>query len=1179
MVWSGPPAYLFCPAGWRVERRRAKRPDVNSDCDALDAAALARLRGSGELAAGHGGWTWREGRWPDGTKSEIVTLEFDAERSGVHGQVDAVSAFVVGLRGGKVVRFAGPLTGGFDLGTGPLDRVVVYAIAPTRVVVCVRRDDAVEWTSATVVRKLLRLPLQEFMPELATPQDEFAEAKRRLLPGDQLSQDRFADFARLLRLALRDESPPIRRTVLMRDDIAEPFEELCALDSLRMVYADPMWRRVLGLAIFDDDPALVPGERYDYRLSGVFPAAGVQPRYYGFHTVPSPTALPAEFYLYDCLVRTAQPLVVRRDPGVDESGDLAVSRRCVLLGPREQPAWFGIGIEDASAVLDFGAPVASLVLDIAPGHALRYQAGDPWTVLTPPAPVPPGPQAVLQFAAPVTQLRLFGAGALFGFSIPVTEDGTVTLAATVLGVRLADAPRPDPPTWAAADNLQTGAAAVAPAVPARHQLGMRVRWQPAESTAVPLWPPGDELAVPLEATTFQLERRVDPGGPWRPVLGGHNRILGGADDAAPPAELRPGADLMRVFPEVAPPAGTDPEMSYRDTFLAATPEDRAALVPGAFLRYRVRAVDVVGRPGPAWTETAPVRLEKHEPPPVPAAPDEVPADALDGPAPTGIRARAIVAGDPALTPADRALLGDSANAVVLSWGWHAQQRAQDPLARQFRVYLAYPLDGVDGRLVAATPGAPGTFSAALELARPVAADAAKGLYLDAGTPFYVEGHTAGTNVQATLRTRIPLPDGSFRVPQAGPVRLPLRFSSGLTRPAGWAERVEVSPGQQYLPITDATAYELVLRDRLLLTDDHPRDEIWLGVSAADTEPYVADTFGGAVPLPGNEGSVALVGCQAALMSYPSYTPPHALAPVPRIRAPEPVNGEVRCVVDLAPYLTGMGLTGGDAIRPERLAAEDLLTALAVRTGRLFATVVDRRDPGEADQELVLPNPADQAALVAAIADADIDRVQDRFLTYLAGVHPYADRLFRAVTTGPVPFAAFTDAVPPGGRRYVYRVRKAGPLGRLSRAAAVAKVVLRVPSLRPGPPPAREPRRPGDGAATLRLSLPTDARLRSVLVFERAAAAGTALDRADVIRLPNRADLAPPEAIRLRAADGSITAPTVVDVEPGPGGTAQFATASLTPHPGRRAAVWACSLTDDGIPSALAGPWIVHFPPS
>ena len=62
MLWSGPPAYLFCPAGWRVERRRAKRPDVNSDCDALDAAALARLRGSGELAAGHGGWTWREGR-------------------------------------------------------------------------------------------------------------------------------------------------------------------------------------------------------------------------------------------------------------------------------------------------------------------------------------------------------------------------------------------------------------------------------------------------------------------------------------------------------------------------------------------------------------------------------------------------------------------------------------------------------------------------------------------------------------------------------------------------------------------------------------------------------------------------------------------------------------------------------------------------------------------------------------------------------------------------------------------------------------------------------------------------------------------------------------------------------------------------------------------------------------
>ncbi len=1146
----------------------------------LDGAALARLRNARELSAALGGWTWREGRWPDGTKSEIIAFDFNAERRMVHGRIEASTGFVVGLRGGKVARFAGPLSGAFELGTAPIDRVVVYAIAPSRITVCVRGDDAVEWTSATVLRDRLRMPLQEFMPELSTPQEEFAEAKSRLIPGDELTEERFADFAETLRVSLGDLSfPPIRRTLLMRDDVAEPFEELSALDCIRMVYADPMWRRVLGLAIFDDDPALVAGEEYDYRITGTFPATGIEPRYYGFHTIPSPTALPDEFYLYDCMVRTAQPLVVQRDPNVNENGALLSSRRCVMLAPRDQPAWFGVGIEDASAVIDFGAPTVGVVLDVAPGHALRYQAGDPWAIPTPQHPVPQGPDPVLNFPNPVTQLRLFGHGALFGFSVPVTADATLTLGATVFRVQLADSPRPDAPTSASATNLQTGAAVVTPSIPTRHHLGMEVRWQPAESTAAPLWPPGDELAVPLDATTFQLERRVEPNGPWRPVVSDHNRLLGTAADEAPPAELRPGADLMQLFPEIAPPAATDPEMFYRDAFLAATPEERNALLPGAFLRYRIRAVDVVGRPSLTWTETTDVRLEKHEAPPVPAAPEEVPADALDEPAPTGIRARAIVAGDPALTAADRALLGSSANVVVLTWGWHAQQRAQDPLARQFRIYLAYPLDGIDGELVSATAGQPGTFSVALELARRVATDAAKGLYLDAGTPFFVENHSDGTTVQATLSTRIPLPDGTFRAPQLGPVRLPLRFSSGLTRPAGWAERVEVSPGQKFMPITGATVYEVVLRDRLQLTDDHPRDEIWLGVSAADTEPYVADTFPGSAPLPGNESSVALVSCQAALMRYPSYSPPHALQPVPRIRAPEPVNGEVRFVVDLAPYLAGMGLSSADSIRPERVAAEDLMAALVVRNNRLFATVVDRRDPGEADQEIVLPNPSDHAALTAAIAAGEIDRVEDRFLTYVAGVHRYADRLFHATTTEAVPFATFTDAIPPGGRRYVYRVRKAGPMGRLSRAGAIAKVVLRVPSLRPGAPPKREPRQPGDGATTLRFSLPRDDRLRNVLVFERTATETTPLDRADVIRLSNRNDLVPAEAIRLRAADGSITVPRVVDVELGPSDSVQFATASLTPEPGRRKAVWACSLTDDGIPSALAGPWIVHFPPT
>jgi hypothetical protein len=1188
LFWSGPPAFLFSPEGWRVERRQAKRPDVNSVCDVLDTAGLARLRHARQLRTAQGLWMWREGRWPDptGTKAEILTFDFTVEHSSVHGDVQAQRAFILGMRGKKAVTFAGPLTQHFSLGTAALERVVIYAIAPTHVSVCVRGDDAVEWTNATVIRERLQVPLGELMPALTTPQAEFAEAKSRLLPGEELTEERFGDFADTLRVALRDlTTPPIRRTLLMRDETTEPFEELSALDPIRMVYADPMWRRVLGLALFDDDPALIPGQSYDYRVIGRFPASMVLPRWYGFHTIPSGTPLPSEFYLDDAMIRTAQPTTVQRAPDVDENGVLLTSRRCLPLAPRDESAWFGIGIEDASAVIDFGEPVTSVVLDVAEGHTLRYQAGHAWIMTSPDQPVPPGPQAVLTFTTAVTELRLFGRGALFGFWTPATvsapPDGMLPLAATVLGVMLADAPRPAPPLSATAVNLQSNAPVVPGTIPARHELGMEVRWVPAPSGSPPLWPPDENVLPPLDATTFQLERRVDPTGSWLPVVSENNRVLGTITDQSEPLEPRPGMDLMQIFAEIAPNTSPASDMRYRDVFLTATPEQRAAIPPGTMLAYRIRAVDVVGRPSLTWTQTAPARLEKHIAPPVPAAPEEVPADTLTTPAPTGVRARAIVAGDPALTPADRGLLGTSDNVVVLNWGWHEQQRRQDSFAQQFRIYLARPLDAVDGQVQSVTPvpATPGLFTVALQLARQIAADAARGLYLDAGSPFFIETHTAGAAVQATVRTRIPLPNGSFRTPEIGPVPLPLRLSSALTRPSGWAERLEVTPGQRFMPITDALTYQFVVRDRLELTETHPRDEIWLGVSAADAEPYVPDTFPNPSPgpLPGNESSVAMVSCQAATMRYPSYSPPHGLQPVPRIRAPEPVNGEVRFVIDLAPYLDGMGLTSADPIRPERLDAQELLAALAVRNNRLFATVVNRRAPNESEQEIVLPNPSDQAALIAAIETGDADRVDDRFVTYLAGIHRYADRLFTAATSAPVPFATFTDVVPPGGRRYVYRVKKANAAGRLSRAGAIAKVIVRVPSLMPGPPPRREARQPGDAVETFRLSIPRDDRLQSVLIFQRVLTVTSELDRAQMIRLPNRSDVAPGDAVRLRTPDGLVATPTVVDVEPAPDPAVMLATVSLTPEPGGRAAVWACSLTIDGIPSALAGPWVVHFP--
>src|SRR5690606_36208316 len=123
-----------------------------------------------------------------------------------------------------------------------------------------------------------------------------------------------------------------------------------------------------------------------------------------------------------------------------------------------------------------------------------------------------------------------------------------------------------------------------------------------------------------------------------------------------------------------------------------------------------------------------------------------------------------------------------------------------------------------------------------------------------------------------------------------------------------------------------------------------------------------------------------------------------------VLTPEPVEGSLRFTLDLAPYLDGFGLGAADLIKPERVNVADLLAALRSENGRVFATVVERRNPGEAEHEIALPNPGDHALLVAGLEAGDAARIDDRIAVYLAGVHPYADRLFTDATPAPVPFA-------------------------------------------------------------------------------------------------------------------------------------------------------------------------------
>src|SRR5688500_6629867 len=111
------------------------------------------------------------------------------------------------------------------------------------------------------------MPFRELMPTLQDDADELAEARRRLLPDEEIGAEEFGRLAAVVRPMLAAVGPPrpAELALLVRDDAAADVDELRAIDPVLMMLTHPTWRRVLGFAFFDDDRELVPGETYEYR--------------------------------------------------------------------------------------------------------------------------------------------------------------------------------------------------------------------------------------------------------------------------------------------------------------------------------------------------------------------------------------------------------------------------------------------------------------------------------------------------------------------------------------------------------------------------------------------------------------------------------------------------------------------------------------------------------------------------------------------------------------------------------------------------------------------------------------------------------------------------------------------------------------------------------------------------
>jgi hypothetical protein len=1193
VLWAGPREWLYSPQGWTIQRRKYERERVELDCIEVSPADIERLRARHELTTRHGVLTLRQGQWVQpltglsafasgvSEPCDVITLELAATPSFVRAIVQASASFVIGLRDGKTVAGGGVIPGAatHDLSAPALDTVVLYTLGLKGFTACVAREaDATSWDDVSIVKRL-QLPIRELMPSLADVDDEYAEAKSRLLSGESLDEAEFALVADNLRVLVKADGPPrpIDLALLLRDHPDGDPQELCALDPIRTLLIHPRWRRVIGLGWFDDDPQLDPGHGYEYRITGGFPTTDVYHRVAGFHTVPSQTALPAEVFLGAVRLRFPQPRVVER--AKDDHEPRGVTRRGVRLASRDEPWWHVPSLDDWSAVIDFPDPVESLELDIEPGHALRYAHGAPWTTPSAPLPLPPGPRAHLTFPAPIHQLLLDGRGFLESVRIPIagapaTEH--VSLSALTGPVEFVDSPLPPPPPFAELANLHqapTVATEDQPSGPPQppHTLGFEIRWLPAPRPGVSGWPPDADAAPPLESTLFQIEhKQVAPTATeWTAVADDENYTAGDRSYGTETSPIHTGVDLMTVFPEARAAAAGAVDLFWRDVFdfnddgSDATDLPRPPPSPGTVHRYRVRAVDPIGRPSATWAETGDLRLEKHVPPPLPAAPDLTPADKLPEPAITGVRARVLVRDAPDLTGAEQATLGTHDNAIILTWGWHDEQRRQDPYAREFRVYTnRRPPGRVRATILGVVPQGIDRFDAAINGDREFAANAARGSITDAGTQFRVLSHGAGPSTTLALRSLERDADGAYLAPAAGDIEMPIRLTPEQTRAAFWADRVAVQA------IDSRTVYSETLFDLLDLTPEHPTDVVHVGVSAADAESYVPDPLAPAANRPGNESPVAGVRCEGHWYGRPVIVEAPSLAPVPVVVTPEPGARPLLFPLDLSPHTT---LPPATRVRPERVLDDEVFRAYRVDGNRLIARVVDPPEAGETEQEVGIPNAADRAAILAAISGGAVPSLEDRFVVYLASVHPYRGRLFRGATPEPVALGEFQETLPNRGARWVYRLRVADAAGHVSADGVTLRVIVRVPTTTALAAPVRIE----GGPSRVVLRVAGGSEVTDLLVFGHALESSAApRAEAELLRIASSTGGAG-DRVRLRLPDGTLLAPSLKSLaDPDVVRDGPWRMVELEIAADDQERVWACAATRDAVVSPPGGPWRV-----
>lgn len=1192
LFWMGPSGWVYSPGGWNIQRRLFTRRPAR--CEAIDTPDIARVRIEREWRFSFGWLSYRNSQFDEITPAEVFRLDLDKPTTFIRLNIKAKLGFSYALYRGKVVSAITPKNSGSfssEFMATEIDAVVSYLLDPQTIQYCVHKPEENEersWNGVPYIVKGLQLPISELDPSLHNPDEEFEKAKSRLLPGEDIDPAEFKQLVETLRPTVKTNSHPrhIDKILLLRAEETTNFEELNATAPLLSLISHPKWRRIMGFGWFDQDSALQQGQSYEYRITGFFPVEDLEDRVYGFHTVSSNTALPASFSLGDLMLRFSQPPRVELARGTPTTGMQQLSRRGIVLQIPDQFFWPFPVLQNWSVVMDFPHPITQVQLELQQGHALEYEARDYNDTLVSGQSLPPGEIVKIDFPAPVVQLRLKGSGFLFTIRITQPLRGLKPVSVVLPPVLFTNHPRPDTPAFFEAKNLQEIAAANAQdggitTSASRSALGFKLEWEASLQNGLTYWPPGETTAPPIESTLYQIEHRQLPSLNWSPILPEENWIIGHRRGNEDKAAITAGADLMQLFPEMpTAEAITNQRMSWDDVFdfsIDGAPVQRPLPQLGTTHQYRIRAVDIIGRPSNDWRESNQVDLRKLLPPPVPVGPVPVVDDVLDFASPAGVHARLLVKDAPDLTPEEIALLGGDNNVIILKWGWHKEQRDLDPYATEFRIYRRnQALDSIPGQLVSVLDLGNGHFEGSFQLDSPIRADAVKNSFIElGGYPFYVQSNEAGSAVKMLLERRIPDANGQLSAPSAGNVHIPVLIGSDRLQPQGWSARIGV------VPITDSTAYSFELRNALDLSAAHTRDELWIGVSASDDQPYVEDKLTPTDNRKGNESPIVPVRVQGRFQGRPQFDIPPPMEDVPRLLTREPETGLIRFEINVADFLEPGALSGITHIRLERADAGTVFNQYRVTSDdRVMAIAPSAAQP---DAEVTIPNPGDKNNIVEALRNVNAGGLADRYLVFLAGSHPYRASFFEPVTANPVNVGIIADSFLPQTNRFVYRIRTGNAAGVISAGDAMLKMAVRVPSLKPGPVPELIPRKKNTPPGLIQLRIAPDKNITHVVVFYAEAGNGAAgpPPRGSLLRIANRPDLYPDKLLRFRTPAGDFAQQFIKDLsesdvtedEHG----AKTVSFELDEDPGSSWRIWACTLTSDGIPCESAGPWRLLVP--